>query len=171
MDDIARRGKNIPDNLASDNRQVGKHRLAPIASRIMASLGVATSEIVTRADTYKLLEYLMSCNMEQLEAIITNPITPVSVLTFAEGIKADMKKGKIDTVSALMERIYGKASQKIELDTNPEKETLPAERFKTRADYMKYLSEISAEMGFVSDALDVAYEEVKTETANDSDNE
>ena len=161
------RGKNIPEKHASDNRPVPKVRIAPIATRIMESLGVATAEIVTRADTYKLMELLMSLNRQQLDDVIENPVTPVSILTYAEALKKDLKEGKVGTILALMERVYGKASQKIEVDANVEDKPLELEKFKTREDYMRYLKKMSAEMGFLSDALDVDYEEVEGGTTED----
>lgn len=133
--------------------------IAPLATRIMKSLRVETKEIVTRDDTYKLMEFILSCNKAQLREIIKNPITPVSILTFAKGIQEDMDNGRIAVVKAMWEMLHGKSAQKIEVTTQ-EGVGIP-DRFMSRQDYVEHLRTLTGDSSAESNILqDVDFEDV-----------
>lgn len=76
--------------------------------KLLSSLNVNTSLYLTRTDTYNLLSCLLTCNEEQLDAVYSNPKTPLAVKTVIKRLQEDSRTGNIETLERLWDRVFGK---------------------------------------------------------------
>lgn len=70
----------------------------------------------SREDYNKMIGYLMERTDDELAEIASDPDTPVWVKTIIVAMREDMKVGRITTISALFDRVFGKPSQSTEVD-------------------------------------------------------
>ena len=61
-------------------------------------------------------KYLLQLSVGELQALRKDPTQPAWVVVVASAILADMKRGLTTTLSSLLDRVFGKASQPVTLD-------------------------------------------------------
>lgn len=76
--------------------------------KLLNSLNINASLYLTRSDTYNLLSCLLTCNERQLDAIYSNPLTPLAIKTVVKRLKEDARYGNIETLERLWDRVFGK---------------------------------------------------------------
>lgn len=83
----------------------------PEVTRLLTSLNINLNLQLTKADTYNLLSCLLTCNEQQLNALMANKKIPVAIKTVIKRILEDAKLGNIETVEKLWDRVFGKADK------------------------------------------------------------
>lgn len=98
---------------------------------------------ISKEDTFKLLEYLLSCSKADIEKMLRNPDLPIAIICQIKAIVDDLSRGKCETVFKLYDRLYGKTIQSMELPTSKEIPNIPKGPF-SRLEYMKLLKKLQA---------------------------
>lgn len=98
---------------------------------------------ISREDTFKLLEYLLSCSKADIEKMLRNPDLPIAIVCQIKAIVDDLSKGKCDTIFKLYDRIYGKTIQAVEIPTSNRVPNIPTTPM-SRMDCVRLLNEIQA---------------------------
>lgn len=111
-------------------------RKKSIAKQFMKELGVELDIIISREDSLKIMQAIMSCNLSQLADIENNENCPVSILTFISSIRADIKHGRTQTLEMLWDKVYGKNVQSVMVTTNTDLPLNEGQRI-TREQYLK----------------------------------
>lgn len=83
----------------------------PEVTRLLTSLNINLNLQLTKSDTYNLLSCLLTCNEQQLNALMANKKLPVAIKTVIKRILEDAKLGNIETVEKLWDRVFGKADK------------------------------------------------------------
>lgn len=83
----------------------------PEVTRLLTSLNINLNLNLTKADTYNLLSCLLTCNEQQLNALMSNKKIPIAVKTVIKRLLEDAKLGNIETVEKLWDRVFGKADK------------------------------------------------------------
>lgn len=71
---------------------------------------------IGRAEFDRVSKYLLQLSVVELQALRKDTTQPAWVVVVASAILADMKRGITVTLSTLLDRIFGKASQPVKLD-------------------------------------------------------
>lgn len=71
---------------------------------------------IGRAEFDRVSKYLLQLSVVELQALRKDTTQPAWVVVVASAILADMKRGITVTLSTLLDRIFGKASQPVTLD-------------------------------------------------------
>ncbi|MBQ4541091.1 MAG: hypothetical protein IJA37_07970, partial [Alistipes sp.] len=66
---------------------------------------------LSREDYQKIIGYLLERTVQELEAIQSSPDTPSFVVSIINALFYDMKTGRIQTLDALLDRLFGKPNQ------------------------------------------------------------
>lgn len=66
---------------------------------------------LSREDYQKIIGYLLERTVQELEAIQSSPDTPSFVVSIINALFFDMKTGRIQTLDALLDRLFGKPNQ------------------------------------------------------------
>ncbi len=96
---------------------------------------------ISKEDTFKLLEYLLSCSKTDIEIIVRDPDLPISMICLIKAIVDDLSRGKCETVFKLYDRLYGKTIQAVELPTSQGVPNIPKGPM-GRMDYVRLLDEL-----------------------------
>lgn len=83
----------------------------PEVTRLLTSLNINLNLQLTKADTYNLLSCLLTCNEQQLNALMANKKIPIAIKTVIKRMLEDAKLGNIETVEKLWDRVFGKADK------------------------------------------------------------
>lgn len=83
----------------------------PEVTRLLTSLNINLNLNLTKADTYNLLSCLLTCNEQQLNALMSNKKIPIAIKTVIKRLLEDAKLGNIETVEKLWDRVFGKADK------------------------------------------------------------
>lgn len=70
----------------------------------------------SKEDYNKMIGYLMERTSEELTIIASDPGTPIWVSTIIKAMQEDKNVGRITTITALFDRVFGKPSQSAEVD-------------------------------------------------------
>lgn len=136
---------NTNGNRFSEKRQP-KNRTGRKPSRMNAFIKQYNlenpEEIISREDANKLLQYILSCNKVQFEALSRNGDLPVSILAQIFSIAEDLKNKKTDTIDRITDRLYGKTTQPMELTGAKGTPLIPSGPM-SRKDYEKLLLKLT----------------------------
>ena len=62
--------------------------------------------------------YLMQCTKKDLETVMNDDNTPVWVINIAQAIRKDMGIGRLSVLPELLDRVFGKPSQAVDVTSN-----------------------------------------------------
>ena len=62
--------------------------------------------------------FLMQCTKKELEAVMDDDNTPVWVINIAQAIRKDMGIGRLSVLPELLDRVFGKPSQAVDVTSN-----------------------------------------------------
>ena len=71
---------------------------------------------IGRVEFDRVSKYLLQLSVVELQALCKDTTQPAWVVVVASAIIADMKRGLTTTLSSLLDRVFGKASQPVTLD-------------------------------------------------------
>lgn len=83
----------------------------PEVAKLLQSLNVNVNINLTKSDTYNLLGCLLTCNENQLKALLSNPKIPIAIKTVVKRLLMDADAGSLGTIESLWDRIFGKQMQ------------------------------------------------------------
>lgn len=98
-------------------------------------------EHFSKEDLYRLSAGLITCTKAQLEAMAKSPNIPVGLQVFIKGIVTDLQDGNIKTVTEIMDRVYGKSTQPMELSGSKGAPLIPSGPM-SRKDYEAMLKKL-----------------------------
>ena len=75
----------------------------------------------TKEDFYKCYQYLIELTKDELKGIISNPMTPIWMISVASAIVTDAKSGSSQTIEKMFDRLFGKPSQTTDITTGGER--------------------------------------------------
>ena len=87
--------------------------------------------LAMRVEGYKLAEIndtiqaMCSMTAEELKKIWENPQATILEKTIASALRKGIEKGNLDSVETLLNRVYGKPKEKVDITTNGENITEP----------------------------------------------
>lgn len=70
----------------------------------------------SKEDYNKMIGYLMERTSDELAVIASDPDTPIWAKTIIKAMQEDVNIGRITTITALFDRVFGKPSQSAEID-------------------------------------------------------
>lgn len=82
--------------------------LKPAVARLLSSLNINLDMSLNGSQTANLMSALLTCNENQLQAILNNAKVPIAVKIMAKRLIEDAKHGSITALEALWDRIFGK---------------------------------------------------------------
>lgn len=80
----------------------------PEIAHLLADLNIDLNIALSGKDTNALMQALLTCNEDQLDAIAANPKVPISVKIVIKRLKEDLKVGNIASIEKLWDRLFGK---------------------------------------------------------------
>lgn len=92
-----------------------KNRVPAFRKKIMTKKEARNYYGITPEELNDWYELLLVATLEQLKEIAKIEETPIAVKAYAYAILSEMKQGKSTTTSLLIERLHGKATQRMEL--------------------------------------------------------
>jgi len=66
------------------------------------------------------IQHIISMNHEQLKSVLDNPNATILEKTVANALVMSLKKGTLENIETLLNRVYGKPKEKIEMETKGE---------------------------------------------------
>ena len=95
------------------NRHTGPRNTA---QKFLASMKVDMPEMkVSKNDYYEILQVMLGANKEYITELAKREDIPVSLLCVIKAIKSDIDMGTTKTVDSLLDRLFGKSSQPVEM--------------------------------------------------------
>lgn len=82
--------------------------LKPEVARLLASLNLNLDLSLNGRQTEQLMSALLTCNENQLNAVLKNQKVPMAVKLMAKRLKDDLKAGSTTALESLWDRIFGK---------------------------------------------------------------
>lgn len=82
--------------------------LKPKVARLLASLNLNLDLSLNGRQTEQLMSALLTCNENQLNAVLKNPKVPMAVKLMAKRLQDDLKAGSTVALESLWDRIFGK---------------------------------------------------------------
>lgn len=103
-----------PENLigkgnrfTAENQPEGRGRRRNLFTRLKGKFNLS------QGDLENIVTFLCSQTVDKLKEIMLDPKQPVIIVAFARAIQADIQKGSITSLSALLDRRLGKPKQAI----------------------------------------------------------
>lgn len=103
-------GKRFSTDYQPDKKGRKKSRMEAFISEWRTDID---GRLFARSEYFKLLEFLLSCNRNELDTIEQSEDLPVSILTVIRAIKEDLVDCNTRTIEMLIDRIHGRAAQPI----------------------------------------------------------
>ena len=72
----------------------------------------------SESDIKRLLEEIVFKDKKGAEDLLRDVDLPIIALTYLKGLIKDMNNGKVDVLEKVLDRIYGKAAQRQEVEAN-----------------------------------------------------
>ena len=66
------------------------------------------------------IQHIISMNHEQLKSVLDNPEATILEKTVANALVTSLKKGTLENIETLLNRVYGKPKEKVEMETKGE---------------------------------------------------
>lgn len=82
--------------------------LRPEVARLLASLNINLDLSLNGRQTAGLMSALLTCNENQIQAVLGNPKVPMAVKLMAKRLQDDLKAGSTAALESLWDRIFGK---------------------------------------------------------------
>lgn len=82
--------------------------LRPEVARLLASLNINLDLSLNGRQTANLMSALLTCNENQIQAVLNNPKVPIAVKLMAKRLQDDLKAGSTTALESLWDRIFGK---------------------------------------------------------------
>lgn len=91
-------------------------------------------ESLSLEDFNKVVKSLLTLNKDKLIEIAQNNDTPIAIVIIASAIAGDIENKQLGNLDRLLDRVYGKATQKVESDVNLTSKPLTKEQAKSIID-------------------------------------
>lgn len=91
-------------------------------------------ESLSLEDFNKVVKSLLTLNKYKLIEIAQNSDTPIAIVIIASAITGDIENKQLGNLDRLLDRVYGKATQKVESDINLSSKPLTKEQAKAIID-------------------------------------
>lgn len=102
--------KGIATQFSSTNQPKKKGRKPNILKKLKA-FGLSHEDIRV------LLEHLLMADKQKAQEMLKDPELPIMLVGYLSALMRDIQTGKSITLEAIMDRVDGKAAQKIQTDT------------------------------------------------------
>ena len=108
---------------SSTNQPKKNGRKPALYNQLRKITGKQFKTDLSKEDYFKIIQYLMERTPTELKSILANAkeedgVTPVWVLNIISAINSDIRYGRTTTIDSIFDRIFGKATQKIDGDVN-----------------------------------------------------
>ena len=110
-------GNNAGKKFTSSNQPSKKGRKPSRFKEIINEL-VSLGESLSLEDFNKVVRSLLILNKDQLVDLAKKEDTPIAVVIIASAIAGDIENKQLGNLDRLLDRVYGKSTQKIESDVN-----------------------------------------------------
>lgn len=91
-------------------------------------------ESLSLEDFNKVVKSILTLNKDKLVEIAQNNDTPIAIVIIASAIAGDIENKQLGNLDRLLDRVYGKATQKVESDVNLISKPLTKEQAKAIID-------------------------------------
>lgn len=110
----------------SKDYQPANRRKASLFKMLADVIGEQEMEVsFTKEDFYKCYQYLIELTKDELKGIISNPMTPIWMISVASAIVTDAKSGSSQTIEKMFDRLFGRAAQSTDITSGGEKIVAP----------------------------------------------
>ena len=75
-------------------------------------------ETISVEDYGRITKTLLTLNAEELQGVAQDKSTPIAVIMIANAISGDLNNQRIDNLEKLLDRVFGKSSNPIDVTTN-----------------------------------------------------
>lgn len=99
---------------------------------------------MTKEDAQKLQRYLYFCSKAELEKMSRNSDLPIAIVAQIKAIITELALGKTDQIDRIYERLFGKATQPMELTGANGTPLIPKEPM-SRKDFENLITELTCE--------------------------
>lgn len=110
------KGNKIGNRFTSSNQPKKRGRKPSVYKQVAAILGEKFKIELSKEDFFKIQQWLLEMPMMKLKDIIKDPETPSFIAVHIAAIMSDAKNGKTDSVERIYDRLFGRASQPIDLE-------------------------------------------------------
>lgn len=111
-----KKGNKYGKVFTSTNQPKKTGRKPSVYKQVAAILGEKFKIELSKEDFFKIQQWLLEMPMMKLKDIIKDPETPSFIAVHISAIMSDAKNGKTDSVERIYDRLYGRASQPIDID-------------------------------------------------------
>lgn len=114
------KGNTYGNRFSSTNQPKKNGRKPSLYTYLKKKTGRKVTSDMTKENYYEIMQYLMERSPNEIEMLVktiegdANRDTPLWVINILSAINADIRYGKTDTLQALFNRLFNKASQPIE---------------------------------------------------------
>lgn len=85
--------------------------------KLVPSMKMEGYKLVEINDT---IQHIISMNQEQLKSVMDNPKATILERSVANALMMSFKKGTLENIETLLNRVYGKPKEKVEMETKGE---------------------------------------------------
>lgn len=100
------------NRFTSSNQPRHNGRKPSILKQLQLNYGIELS----REDYRKIIGYLLERTTQELNALQSSPDTPTFIVCIIRALLYDTKKGRIQTLDALLDRLFGKPTNKSNIE-------------------------------------------------------
>jgi hypothetical protein len=137
------KGNKIGPRFSKTNQPKNPGRKPSRINQLIRTLKVEDEEEkLSKEDAAKLLGYILGCTKTQIEAMLRNPDVPFAITCQIRGMITDAQNGSTKTINEIMDRIWGKSLQPIEM-TGPAGIPLIPDTPMSRKEYEELLNKMT----------------------------
>lgn len=99
-----------------------------VLRQLEEKVGIEFGVSLSKEDKFQILESMLEMSLTQLQSIATDKECPAFMVVIANGLKEDIKKGRINTLAECFDRFFGKAEQSSKMDITTKGESINEKR-------------------------------------------
>lgn len=108
---------NPKTQFSSTNQPKNSGRKPSRFKRLLKELE-GVGETISVEDYGRITKTLLTLNAEELQGVAQDKSTPIAVIMIANAISGDLNNQRIDNLEKLLDRVFGKSSNPIDVTTN-----------------------------------------------------
>lgn len=134
---------------STGNQPKNPGRKPSLYKKIKSLTGLRVECELSKEDYFKLIRFVMERTPNEIEKLIKNPDgtqnkdIPLWMINIISAINVDIRYGRISTIDAIFDRVFGKATLSIEADIS----TAPKMEEMTEEQIMAEIARIDRELG------------------------
>lgn len=117
------KGNTVGNRFSATNQPKKKNGRKPSVYKTIATIvGEKFKLEMTKSDFYHIQQWLLEQPLEKLKYMYKDPETPTFMKVHISALTTDIKNGNTKSVQEIYDRLYGRATQPVEMDASLEVE-------------------------------------------------